>query len=915
MFFCKKNMMKYILIIVITFCLSAYVNAQNTTVKGRIVDERTKNPIPGLSVNIQTTEVKTDEYGKFEISVVNGEYILTISSDEWSSYTSEIKASGSEVDLGDITLKSKATPSVEAAGVAEISLSDADVDNDKSGQNISGLLHSSNDAFTSAASYNLSAARFNVRGYNGENILVFMNGLPMNDPENGRASYSEWGGLNNVTRNKESQQGLAPSLFSLGTIGGETNINICASQIRKQNNISYAFANRSYNHRIMYTYSTGMQENGWAFVLSGSKRWAEKGNIPGTWYDAYAYFLGAEKKFSDKHSLAINFLGSPYKRAMQAGATKEAYELAGTNYYNSNWGYQTGEIRNSRVRNAHQPSLILTDNFKISDKSKLTTSLGYSFGRFGTTKLNWYNSRDPRPDYYRYLPSYTDNDPNASQDVVDFITEQWSSNSSVNQIDWDNLYQINYLSNLEGESARYILEEQRKDNKQLSFHTILNHELTEKIVLTGGLLVLSSNTHHFKVMNDLLGANYWVDVDQFAERDYPDNPILLENDLNNPGRIIKVGDKFGYDYNMHSIKEQLWGLGQYKGNKIEFNFGLQISNNSYYRDGNMKNGRYPTNSFGKSETLNFFNYLTKAGITYKISGRNYLVLNGVYYTQSPLPENSFVTARISNEVLANLENETNMGTELSYIHKGEKINARITLYETSINNQTDLKSYYLDLGTNNTYVNLVLQNIDKIHQGIEFGTDIKITKEFTAIGALNLGNYLFTSRQIATRSYENGLLPDTSFTIYSKYFFVPTGPQNAASIGLKYNNSKYWFASVNFNYFDKSYLDFNSERRTEGQLSELNLGPDDPIIDIITKQERLESGYTVDLSIGKSWRIDNYYIGLNFNINNLLNNQNLVTGGYEQLRTATTVAELNKFPSKYYYGYRRSYFLMLSFRF
>lgn len=896
----------------LSFCLIGQSFAQ-TTVKGRAVDSQTKQPIPGVTVSIQTFETKTDAKGYFELLITPGEYTITIASEDLAAYTSTITVPENGIDIGDIAMASKG--STEGAGVAEITLSDSDFDNDKSGQNVSGLLHSANDAFTNAASFTFSALNFRVRGYDGENMLVFMNGLPMNDPESGRASYSEWGGLNNVTKNKESQNGITPAKFGLGTIGGETNINTCASQIRKQNNFSYAFSNKSYSHRVMYTYATGMLDNGWAFALSGSKRWAVNGYAEGTWYDAYSYFAAAEKKLSDKHSIAFTFLGSPYKRAMQAAATQEAFDLTGSHYYNPNWGFQNGEKRNSKVRQVHQPSIIITDNLKISDATKLTTSVGYSFGRFGTTALNWNNANDPRPDYYRYLPSYQLADTNVDASIPAIMANNWKNDPTVSQINWDNLYQINYLSNLVGQSARYIVEERRKDNTQLNFHSFVNHELNNNISLSIGLMTMKSNTHYFKVINDLLGANYWLDVDQFAERDFPDNPLMMENDLNNPSRQVKVGDKFGYDYNMNYLDGTLWGLSQFKYNKIDFFIGLEATYTSFWREGNMKNGRFPDFSEGKSEKLNFFNYVTKAGITYKLNGRNYFIANGTYLTKAPLPDNSFVSPRVSNKLLANLESETIFGGELSYIHKGSIINGRITVYETKFNNQIDLKSFYLDYSNFSTFVNMSLQNIDKTHQGIEFGADIKVSKEFTVTSALNLGNYLFTSRPNATISYENGSQPDTTETIYSKYFFVPSGPQNVATIGLKYNNSKYWFASINCNYFDKMYLDFSPERRTEGQITQLGLGYGDPLINQVTDQQKLESGYTVDLSIGKSWKIDNYYIGFNINVNNILDNQELISGGYEQLRVAQSTSELNKFPSKYYYGYGRTYFLMLTFRF
>ena len=113
----------------------------------------------------------------------------------------------------------------------------------------------------------------------------------------------------------------------------------------------------------------------------------------------------------------------------------------------------------------------------------------------------------------------------------------------------------------------------------------------------------------------------------------------------------------------------------------------------------------------------------------------------------------------------------------------------------------------------------------------------------------------------------------------------------------------------------KSYIDFHPESRTLSQMNELGLGLGDPLIKVITEQEETKGGYTLDFSLGKSWKFGNYYLGLNLNVNNLLDNQDLITGGYEQLRSLKIGDNINKFPSKYYYSYGRTYFIMLSFRF
>ena len=205
---------------------------------------------------------------------------------------------------------------------------------------------------------------------------------------------------------------------------------------------------------------------------------------------------------------------------------------------------------------------------------------------------------------------------------------------------------------------------------------------------------------------------------------------------------------------------------------------------------------------------------------------------------------------------------------------------------------------------------MTMTDIDRLHQGIEAGIDIKATKTISVIAAGNIGNYRYMSRPTAYISFDNLSQPDTSETIYQKYFFVPRSPQVTGTLGLKYFHPKYWFFSVNFNYFDKMYLSFNPERRT--QLAIENLGPGDELIDIITQQEKLDAAYTLDASIGKSWRIKGRTVAINIMVNNILNNQSMITGGYEQNRFDFENQDVSKFPSKYYYAFGRNYFAMLS---
>ncbi len=907
-------MKRFLLSLFVLMSAFSVVYAQGVKVSGTVADSLTGNPVTGAVVVIGNISGISDGTGIFTIVVSPAEYEITVLAEGFKAYRENINVQ-SDMSVNVILL-----PAFNIEGesdVSEVELSDDDFTTSMGGQNVSPLLSSSADAFTQAASFTFTSAGFRVRGYDSDNGEVLMNGIPVSNPENGRPVWSEWGGLNDALRFKESSFGLSPSPYSLGGVDGVVAFNTRATAIRKQNKISYAISNRSYDNRLMYTYATGLMPNNWAFAFSASKRWANEGFTEGTFYDAYSYLISAEKKMNDKHYLGFTIMAAPYKRGMLAAATQEAYDLAGTNYYNPNWGYQGGEKRNARVRSMHQPRFLFTHTWKLNEKSSLLTSFSYVMGNYSNTYLNWYNAADPRPDYYRNLPSWFALGENSDYyDVNTFntVTNNWLNNANTRQINWDRLYQVNYLAAIEGKQANYIVEKRIDAISREDFASVYTNQLTNNINVSAGLQASHSNTNHFKIVDDLLGGSYWVDIDQYAERDFSGDTVILQNDLNDPDREAGEGDVFGYDYDIVVSNINLWSLGRFTFNRIEAYAGVNMLYNTFYRDGHMKNGRYPENSFGKSEVSSFVGYGLKGGVTYKLTGRHYLVAQGAMITKPPTVYNSFISQRISGLLVEGLSNEQTVSGDVSYIHRGVFWNARLTAYQTWFNNQTIIRSFYHD--QYQTYVNLISTNVDMIHQGIEFGVDVKLTKTISLIGASSIGCFVYTSRPNATINYENGSQPDTTQVIYIKNFYIPGTPQHANTIGIKYAHPKFWFVDFKVSYFDNMYLDINPERRTE--LATTNIGEGDPLITDITSQTTLPSGYLLDASVGKSWKIKKprtMYIGLNINVNNILNNTELITGGYEQSRFDFETKNVDKFPPKLYYAYGRSYFIMLSLRF
>lgn len=898
-----KNLQKILLLIFLM--ISSTVFPQQTIIKGFVFDQSTGKPIPSAEIIAGGQTQLTGYDGGFQI-ILNSqaEIVLMVNMVGFDSYT--IKLKPPVTDALAISLVPRSVNDAERRGITELSLAQLDMEDDSKGQTVSGLLHASGDVFTSTADYTFSAAYFRVRGYDSENFNVYMSGIPINDAESGWPVWAEWGGLNDATRNKEVITGLNPSKFSFGNMGGSTNIITRASAQRKQTKLTYSLSNRTYTNRLMFIYSTGLMKNNWAFSASASRRWGEEGYVDGVWYNAWAYFFSAEKKINNQHSIAFTVLGSPTKRSQMSGSVQEVYDLTGSNYYNANWGYQMGEKRSARVKNFHEPMAIFNHYWDINESTKLTTSIGYSFGYNGTTALNWYKAPDPRPDYYRYLPSYQ-TDPYVKQ----LVEDAWQ-NSSTSQINWDNLYQVNYLAKSQGKQSNYMIEDRRNDQELLSLSVLLNKTFNSKSVFSGGIDGRIYTGKHFKTVDDLLGGTYWVDIDQFAERDFVGDSSRYQNDLNNPNRVVKEGDVFGYNYNIRLNEVSAWGQQEFTFEKFDVSLSAKVGYTEFWRDGKMKNGNHPDNSYGKSKTNSFITPSIKAGLTYKITGRHFVVGNIGYFNTAPYLRDVYLSPRVRDDVAPDLQAMKTLSGDLSYILRSPGIKARFTVYNTHFKGATEIRGFYHD--DLKTFVNLLLSNVDKVHQGIEFGTEVKVTSTVSVTCVAAIGNYRYTSRPTGTISFENGSQADTTETIYCMNFYVPGSPQTAASIGLNYRHPKYWFFNANLNYFGNIYLDFNPARRTSGAIE--NIGPGDPKIELITAQEKKDDQMTLDLSIGKSIQIDyKYFININFSVSNVLDNRKLVTGGYEQLRYDYETQDVSKFPPKYFYGFGRTYYLNLGFRF
>ena len=807
-----------------------------------------------------------------------------------------------------------------------ISLSDDELNDDTSASdNISGLLNSSMDVFYRTAAYEFSSSFFKVRGLDSDNAIVHINGIKMNKLYNGRPQWSNWGGLNDVLRNQELSNGSIPLKYNFGGILGSNNINIRASEYGEGGRITYSSSNRSYSNRLMATYNSGMLEKGWAYSLSIGRRWGNEGYQDASFYDSNSAFLSVQKIFNNKHSLNFAAIYAPNRRGKVSPNTQEVYDLKGIKY-NEYWGYHDGEKRNSRVKRVVEPILILNHDWNINEKSNLETSIGYQFGEMGNSRLDYAGGGNPSPAYYQDLPSYFLADTDGPDYEGAYIAQENFINNG--QINWNRIYDANLTNNQANLNAAYVLYEDRVDDTQLTINSVFNTEVNENIKLSASANYRNLVSDNFAEIFDMLGGQSYSNIDSFDYLDY---------NLLSPNSIIYEGDKFKYHYKMNAEEMSLFTMMNFSFNKLEFYLAGDITNTVYQRNGIFENEANAGNSSGKGDEISFDGYGAKLGITYKFSGKHILDFNSAYLQKAPSIRNTFTNSRVNHNVVGSdvnglindspITEEKIMSFDANYIFRTPIFTGRLTGFYSAVKDANEISFYYADglvgFADDSEFVQEILQGIDKKYFGVEFGVEAQIIPTVKLKGAASIGQYTYDNNPYLYLGADNNTVAVGPSNLEN--YKIAGGPQRAYSLGFEYRDPDYWFIGVTSNFFTNTYLDVSPLTRTQNfYLAQDGLPFNDYDVTIardLLRQEEFDDYMVVNMIGGKSWKIDNYFVGFFASINNILD-QKYRTGGFEQGRNANyqqLLQDTNKpkrvFGPKYWYGRGTNYFLNLYFRF
>ena len=859
--------MKKLFLLLNVMVLTTTLLAQ-TSLRGTIVDAN-KQAIVGATVTLANQDISTttNNAGVFTLLYLEPQdEEVIIEADGYIATIELVQLHANQAnDMGEIVLQKDIAR--EAQEEILLNLSEEDLNDDEGrSQAQASASSASQDVFNSLSSFAWSTARYRNRGYEQTAEQNYINGINFNSAERGQFNFSSMGGLNDASRNKEVVNPLEATNFGFGGLGNSTNYLMEASRFAQGWKVGVAGTNRNYKARVNATYASGVLANGWAFVGQVAFRFSpyiDQKNIIGEGIQYYSggYFFAAEKKWNNGNRLSFVTFGSPTERGQSAAVTQEVYDLTGSIYYNPYWGYQNGKVRNSRVVKSFDPTAIVNYDWKIDDHNLLKFAAGYHYGMYSNSALNFYNAPDPRPDYYRNLPSFlwdgqiadsnsaqlfdpNDNHykygnfigedyngvelgmgsighdgqwigPSVNADQYNKLVDLWQSrDDATTQINWNDIYAANLANNYNNPngSARYVLERRHNDIQEAMVNIHYTNTKADHLKLTAGVEGKFSQGIHYKSVDDLLGANQWIDVDPFADRDIKElatNAGLSQEDIENVKKndiasdyndVKHDGDRFGYDYRINMGTVKVWAQNEWSFNEVDFYYALQLTYSSMQRTTNMINGRawylaqlnpdqaerylgkqaYEIIAQAQAGTLrtgttylgashHFLDPAFKLGATYKINGRNRLKVNALAQTTAPLARDAYLSPRVHDRAIRTIythdnasslsdfyaASEKTVGADLTYEFNYPIVRGRLTGFYTQFWDGSELNGYYDDEAR--TFVNQALTGINRRHMGIEAAVAVKLGTYFTLTGATSVGDYRYTSNAMAVTSAENGM--------------------------------------------------------------------------------------------------------------------------------------------------------------
>jgi len=812
------------LLFVAMLFVSATVLGQ-TKITGTVVDESNQS-LPGASILEKGTMngTETDFDGKFSLNTTSNSGVLVVSfigyktvelsfsSTKSNVGTIQLEEGGSILDEIIITSTSFAIDRKTPVAVSTIKA--ADIERKLGTQEFPEVLKSTPGVYATKSGGGFGDGRINLRGFNSENVAVMINGVPVNDMENGRVYWSNWAGLSDVTSAMQVQRGLGAAKVAVPSIGGTINILSKTSDVNKGGNVVAATGNNGYQ-KYGFTLSTGLMENGLAATVSFAKISGE-GYIEGTQFEGTNYFVNLSKEINENHKISFTSFGAPQRHGQRQNmSTVATYRNAEAgNQFNPDWGYKDGQVTHIEDNFYHKSQTSLNHYWTINDNTSLSTAAYVSYGTGGGGGTAGTNR-----DLFGVRLGGADQ-----------------------PVDLDNIVEINRANGALGSEA--ILRASRNDHEWYGLLSTFKTNLTDELTFIGGLDVRTYTGKHFREVTDLLGGDYYLD----------------NNNVNNPNAALVVGDKMGYNNDGEVGWLGFFGQLEYGTENFDAFVSSSIQKTSYQRieyflyDLSTEAGR----DLATSEKINLGGYSIKGGANFRLDDVQNVFAN-IGYFERPAAFNAVFNGYNNTKINRDAENEKVFSLELGYGVRAEKFAANVNVYRTQWNDRTFTRNVRAtEPGAEDYTANLL--GVNALHQGIEFDFTYKPSNDLNFSGMLSLGDWKWDNNLEDVPVFNEDQEEVTTLSLPIKGLRVSNAAQTTAALGMLY---KFWdktSITVDYNYFANLYA----------RIDVLNYAN---ATETPTDSYKVPSYGTVDASLRHSFNFGTFDTTLTARVNNVLDTE------------------------------------------
>lgn len=838
-------MTRKLFILSLLLVLTSVAFAQKRTVSGVVSDSLSGETIVGANIVIlgTTTGTSTDINGMFTLPLAKGNYTLQVTFVGYKPQQQEIVVADAPVNLTFKLTASLVLEGVEIIAdyakvretpVAFTTILPAKIEERLSGQDIPLLLNKTPGVYATSQGGGDGDARITIRGFSQRNVAVMLDGIPVNDMENGWVYWSNWFGIDAVTRNIQVQRGLGASKLALPSVGGTMNIVTKGIDNKKELSIEQGLDSEG-KLTTNLGLTTGKTKNGWGLTLAGAYKngngWVEQTNVK-----AWFFYAKIDKEWGD-HVTSLTAFGAPqthkqrnYKRAIADYDTAYAKEL-GVNSedlprinnqgidYNAHWGYikRDAEVWNSdytariidpnakkvvlneMVNTYFKPQFSLRDSWTVNEKLILTNILYLSIGTGG--------GEQPRNSLKNTnlisLADYTNNPGLYSEDEIGQINWQsiYNQNTKPTNTGFGYAYPINPLYSDKLYYSNNYLVQNNNNHFWYGLLSTFSYKVNKELSISGGADLRSYKAEHYSEITDLLGGDYAIDDNDYRNDYTADSSLAMK----------KVGDKVNYYYDGLVRWGGLFGLVEYKVGKISTFVNLTTSVSGYKK----------VDYFGNLESDWRYKpgFTFKTGANYNLDKHNNVFFNMGYLSKTKDYKYYFVgfTANFQPDEIS--KNEEVMAIEFGYSYTSKKFTANVNTYATKWKNKpsNQVRGKYTDpeSGTErDTYGDI--PGMDALHLGVEFDFIYKVLSNLDFQGLISLGDWKWNKKiENLQMYYTDDNKPANSFSFDATGIHVGDAAQTQFGASLRYEPIKKLYVEVGGTFFDRYYADFNPEECTD----------------------------------------------------------------------------------------------------